>query len=806
MMKSTELFDFRFVDRKKERIIIEKFFSEHSGNTLWIKGSSGLGKTTFFNYVLGQQSTYSLCYINIGLESSSIEIISELIMELQKNSKTQFLTQIKRKYQKFYNNTYKNVKNITEEVFPQISNIASIILDLGYTAVTWDEEHKNTADLIVEYLTAILKDKRICICIDNFSRCDLKTAEIFYYIFKSFSAEEKFRSCIITTSEDLQNSLQESIYKNLPCKELKLAALDKYIYFCEILTPIFDLNEFQTEDIKYIYDKCNGNPQKLSTIISKLLEQNAIDFENRQKAKIDKKILMSLLQCENVHFKDSDFSPLQKWIIFSYICQEKVVKIEYLENLALYISKKIFLYRAYRKENFETEMLNLINNKVLKYNTDNTITYCHDADYRDLMDIFNSSPFKGMFSQYSYEFFKNCENFLHKEDLLCRHAREAKIAGWKKLNFFYGKKCSREGRIFEAQKIFARLSDEFHQLHVMQQLFIALNSYETGNYKLAIRQLEAIAYDKLKFNLAQYYYYFYLGKSYYNQGNIHKAVDMLKNALAVVKKDSEKYVLTLNVLHMYYFEIADKIEQSRIIFEYIQKNFKEKFPEIWANTIRGCHNFLDNQDALDNLEEAERMLSNELEKAFVKTTIGFVQIKCDKFDLARRYFQEAYEVIRNIKIHESSYVANNLALCHMIENDYLKAKEILTEALLWNRTDYANVVIQNNLMMCSIYLRQYAEAEDYYEYLKKYMEKPNPEPILNRKVYLNLAIASKLLDKPFAYNEYVKRARAFVLNTPSEWRYYCLIGEREKHMDKRPVCKYNLITAFDPWFLVYAHG
>lgn len=804
-MKSTELFDFRFVDRKKEKSIIEKFFSEHSGNTLWIKGGSGLGKTTFFNYVLRQQSTYSLCYINIGLESNSIEIISELIMELQKNSETHFLTQIKKKYKKFYNNAYKDTINITEEIFPQISNIASAILDFGYTVVTWDEKHKNTTDLIVEYLAAILKDKRICICIDNFSRCDLKTAEVIYYIFKSFSTEENFRSCIITTSEDLQYPLQDSIYRNLPNKELEIKELDKYIYFCEILTPIFDLNEFQPEDIEYIYNKCNGSPQKLSTIISQLLEKNAIDFEKRKKAKIDKKILVTLLQNENIRFKDSDFSSLQKWIIFSYMCQEKVVKIEYLESLALYISKRFSLYQTYGKENFNNELLNLIDNKVLKYNPDNTITYCHDADYRDLMDIFNSSPFKGMFSQYSYEFFLNCENFSHKKGLLCKHAQEAKIANWKHLNFTYGKKCSKEGRIFEAQKIFARLSDEFHQLHVMQQLFIALNSYETGNYKLTIQQLEAITYEKLKFDMAQYYYYFYLGKSYYNVGNIHKAIDMLKTALTVVTKDSEKYVLTLNVLHMYYFEIADKVEQSRIIFEYIQKNFKEKFPEIWANTIRGCHNFLNNQDALNNLKEAEEILSNELEKAFVKTTIGFVQIKCDEFDLAQQYFQEAYEVIRNIKIHESSYVANNLALCHMIKNDYLRAKEFLTEALLWNRTDYANLVIQNNLMMCYIFLKQYAEAEDCYEYLKKYIEKQNPDPILNRKVYLNLAIASKLLDKHLAYNEYIKKAREFVLNTSSEWRYYCLIGESEKHINKRPVCKYNLITSFDPWFLIYAH-
>ena len=256
---------------------------------------------------------------------------------------------------------------------------------------------------------------------------------------------------------------------------------------------------------------------------------------------------------------------------------------------------------------------------------------------------------------------------------------------------------------------------------------------------------------------------------------------------------------------MYYFEISDKVDKSRSIFEYIWKNYRTKFPEIWANTIRGCHNFFDKHDALDNLKEAEKILSSELEKAFVKTTIGFVQVKCNEIDLAQQYFQEAYDSIRNIKIHESSYAANNLALCYMIKNNFQKAKEILIEALLWNRTDYANLVIQNNLMMCSLYLEEKMEAEDYYEYLKNYIKKPSLDPILNRKIYLNLAIASRMLNQPIAQNMYIEKAKEFVKNTSSEWRYYCFIGESEQHSELCPSCICDNITAFEPWFLIYAH-
>ena len=37
------------------------------------------------------------------------------------------------------------------------------------------------------------------------------------------------------------------------------------------------------------------------------------------------------------------------------------------------------------------------------------------------------------------------------------------------------------------------------------------------------------------------------------------------------------------------------------------------------------------------------------------------------------------------------------------------------------------------------------------------------------------------------------------------YSYSNSIEESEKHMNKRPTCKYELITSFDPWFLIYAH-
>ena len=64
-MKTTDLFNFRFVDRGREREILNAFFQNNTDNVLWIKGGSWFVKTTFFNYVYNNWKEFSLFYFNI---------------------------------------------------------------------------------------------------------------------------------------------------------------------------------------------------------------------------------------------------------------------------------------------------------------------------------------------------------------------------------------------------------------------------------------------------------------------------------------------------------------------------------------------------------------------------------------------------------------------------------------------------------------------------------------------------------------------------------------------------------------------
>ena len=217
-----------------------------------------------------------------------------------------------------YNSIYKNTKDITSEIFPKLSNIVSVILDITYTAITLKNENINSIEMVNDYIHTILKNKRLCVCIDNFSRCDLETAELFFQIFKTFYSNEYFRGCIITTSEDLSDELLQAIQHQLPYTEIKIKKLDKFMHFAEILEPIFELKYFENTDLEYLYKKCSGSPKKLSTIISKLLENNGIEIGYAKKAKIQKEILINILQAEHIRFKEDDFDSAQKWIIFTF--------------------------------------------------------------------------------------------------------------------------------------------------------------------------------------------------------------------------------------------------------------------------------------------------------------------------------------------------------------------------------------------------------------------------------------------------------------------------------------------------------
>ena len=352
-MNTTELFKFSFVDREKERIKMKNFLDSSAKIILWIRGNHGFGKTQFFKNVINEKTEYKLCYVDVKIEQNSVDIISDLMIELQRYNELDFMSYVKNNYKQFYNTTYKKMNNISEKLFPKISNIVSIILSSGYYVITHSDNKKSTLNIISDYIKIILKDKKLCMCIDNFSRCNLETARIFIQIFKEFIFSPCFRACIITTSEDLKSELKDEIFRNFQYVDIEINGFETYEYYYQIMDPIFELEDFEKEDFEYLHKKCKGSPKKLSTIISKLLEKNGIAIKPYGKAKIDKEKMIDILQKSNIKFEDKDFTSAQKWVLFSYLCLTEYVLADTIKDLAMYISKRCFFYRSYSERLFD---------------------------------------------------------------------------------------------------------------------------------------------------------------------------------------------------------------------------------------------------------------------------------------------------------------------------------------------------------------------------------------------------------------------------------------------------------------------
>lgn len=803
-MHTTDLFNFRFVDRDEARDKFKHFFVNSDGNVLWVKGNRGLGKTTFINFMLEKYPQYSLCYLDIPKDSNSIEIISEFVKQLEKQCDLNFIEETQKWYKEFYSDTYKIIQKITTVLFPKISSLIETVLDTGYYIITKMDDKKESIDIIYHFISLILSQKKLCICIDNLSRCNTDTLHFFFKIIKNFLSEENFRACIVTTTEDLNQDTRNDIFHFLPFTDIEIIRFKKYEYFFQILEPIFCIENFEEEDFEYIFIKCEGSPKKLSTIISKLLEKQGISLYKNRKAVIDKSVLFSILQTECIKFRDSDFSPSQKWIIFSFICIGERVQIKYLRDLALYISDKFFLYVTYDINIFNTEFLNLIENRILQYDDKNSLVdTCHDEDFFELEDIFNQSPVSGMFSSRTAEFFAMHKEYINYEKIICKNAMYADNPDWEEINFRYGKKLFRQKQYQDAQQIFCRLSASFHKLKPIQILVIGINSYEAGSFKLAIKQFLYLQPQILQFRRLKFYYNYYLAKSYNNIGNVSKAIHILEETIRELPEKSQEYLTILNLLHMYYLEMPGRMNDAKEIFENIFQNYQEAFPEIWANTMRGCQNFKKGNDALEILDRAEKLLSDDLEKAFLVNTRGFVLVKSKQLQKGEECFRTAARQIKQLKKHEYTYAANNWAVCQMLKCNYLAARDILLEALFWNRTVYGELVIQMHLMMCSVYLQYEDDVIYYYEVLKKYMEDNHPiDYTINRKIYINLAIVDRIRGNHIMEDAHLRNAEEYVKNTSSEWIYHILRGDFEySTFNSAPY----QTPKFEPWFLIYAH-
>ena len=76
-MDYQHFFDFRLVDRDRERKIIDLFLHSTTPEILWVLGESGVGKSYFLKNTVAKKSLGYVIYINIDEKNTASNCVSD---------------------------------------------------------------------------------------------------------------------------------------------------------------------------------------------------------------------------------------------------------------------------------------------------------------------------------------------------------------------------------------------------------------------------------------------------------------------------------------------------------------------------------------------------------------------------------------------------------------------------------------------------------------------------------------------------------------------------------------------------------
>lgn len=800
-MDYTQLFHFRFVDRDKARFTFQEYLHSISSEVLWIDGLPSVGKTTLVDFELDQHPQYAYCYLDINKYETEQEIISAFIEKLQEKSKRQFLRSIKKFFVGFYQSETGEITQLTSSQFPHITSIVSFLLSFGCYALTYKEEHTDSKELVVKYIEEIFKNQPLFICIDNYSKLSSRACDFFSYVFKRCINNNRFKSCIITNSED-ENwiNIKRRIITEFPHIAIHLSGLDKAEDFYHILHLIFNMDNFREQEIMLLFDRCKGSPGALSNVIYKLIERNGIIRHEGRKPKINRKVLDLILNDCSTCITDADFTSIERWVVFTVFSIGKQANIDRIEDLFDFIISEIRLFSGIKIDILGETLLGLIDKNILTVNGD-VVAAKNASIYSSIKKMYENSPIKTVFSSTVIKYYYLHTGAPESLNQAAYHTFLIRYPKWEIINYEYGQRLYLQGQIDAAAEIFDRLAFSGRNLTSTQLLCIGRCFYETGRFTSAVEQLKMINPGDLTNESEKADYYISIAKSYNTTGNVCCACSMLEIGISSITVGSIKYAEMLNLLQMYYCEIPEKENKAVNYFNEVRYGYKNQYPILWANTMRGCQNYVSDYEAICILNEAHNLLIDPLEAAFVDNTLGYINIRMGQFEKAKNLFHIASDAILKLKPHEYSYAANNLAACYLMKGDIYLAKKVLLKALLWNSTVYGAVVIKTHLMIATAYNNESEECKNYAQDLLMYLEQncPKDRTIL-RKIHFNLAVVGRLFGNEEFMKEHIQHAYKSASGTTTEHRCDNFIAGLCSNSQK-----YSETTKFDPWFLIYAH-
>jgi len=756
-MKNTELFRFGFVDRTKERATLLKFLNrELPDNVLWINGASGVGKTFFIekNILETKKEEDVVVYLNKMEEAAASPYLTQFIKELSTASKLSFVEFIRANYTSIFDIAKKAAVKVLSSNSINDFGLMDGGLDLTKQFLTSNGKERHALIKVIDrYLKYVTKNSKALIILDNFTYCDEESLEIFSSVFHSHKDDSGIQFIVVTTQEELEKRMDilELLSEKIDVVKIPLRPFASSSYFFDILSALFDLRQCQWEDIQRLYQVCNGLPQKLKIFLMTLYSQDGIDYQN-EKATFAYDKLLRLLRRELITF-DFDGLPKEQKYILQLVAEWGIpIGLTTLQELTDYIANTDISLQEFTGTVFRKALLELENLDILeKIYTENTcqIKIKHDSIYYAVCQLLRENAIKSRFIHFSMlNFLKiNRNRFMPNEleTLEAYHSFSAKTDDWYQVNAAYGLKLAERKQYIKAQKVLDRLSEYVQRLPPDQQLAIALNAYNAGEFEKADSILDMASSECVT-----------LQEKFLLQSTRCRTAMMrldYQRAISAINQllDCDPELSTGQKLEALYLkEVAlcltprGYAKAKRLFREIVQK-FDPEDDSFWMERIyRTAMDYYRGNRSRKYLQQAKKVsaeLSNDEELAKSTHNLGFEHFRCGEYQDAMDCFQNSKRILENIKPHEMSYCLNNIAVVHMVKREYGQALEILEEASFWNRSDYARVTIMGNQMICHHYESNTEKARQLEGELTRFLES---EPLIDdkiyKKIYTNLAI------------------------------------------------------------------
>lgn len=832
MHTNTDIFDFKFVDRKVEKNIVKEFIQSED-SVLWIDGIHGVGKSYFIEkYIIPtMQSLYEYTlYINKSSNESK-SYLELLVNTLSSSLPIPFESYVKKNYT-LWKNIAKNVSKVFTDIniFNTQNVLINSLLDLDSIFVSVKEQNQTSPKVLDSYLEDVVLNSSAFIILDNFSYCDPESFHVIEEMLISLKDTKNIKFLVCTTTEEREKNkeLNVLICEKIPHTYIPIKELGDARYFREILSSKFHMSQSLFENINDIYELCNGLPDNLRNFIRQLYIKNGIHISYEGFTIVEEKAV-ELIYNKSINFDPNTLNKSQMLIVQILALFHRPMSFKMLEDFITSVNddktQNIFVFKLISDKLFSI-IETLLNSKILDIKIQmgiELLSFEHDNIFNALYNYYHQERSSANVAFIHYLLFLFIDNHkLEMEDyglsesdvlwILAEQSYYARIDNWEEYNNKLAIQLYKENKLYCCNQVLGRFRKASIDISNNIRLFMAEVFYEIAEYQACIQSLDDLNVNALLEDEKLSYYLLY-GKAVSFRSS-QKALDNFLLALKLNISFEQKCILQY-YCEMSFSEISGCLDKAKDIFYQFYNDKRYRDCSLFASVLRSSANLFVPQKSLKYLKEGLKIAQSKkdiLEEAKIENNLGFTYTRIDNYDDAEYYFLLACNNLQNTKPFEMCYPITNLAFIYMVKQEWQKALEYIEMASIYNKTEFIPIVLKTYKMICLAKLQKLDSADVLKTELTELIKTNKISDYkMIKKIKINCAYVSNQMGDVETKERLLQDCWLLVKNTFAEKRFLNLCKSMEY---KPPVtstlvwkAEYDLYEKidFEPWIVTFGH-